>query len=89
MKLSLLFLKINNMNDLQKSLNPLIDELIPIQRFIEAGETQQLVKNCFDIKCPKCGSDNINEQEMQTRSADEASTKVFICLSCFYRFRKN
>lgn len=76
------------MNDIQKELNTIIDEKIDINKFIQAGVTEKLVKNTFDVKCPKCGSDNIHEDEMQTRSADEASCKKYICIDCAYRWQK-
>ena len=76
------------MNDIQKSLNPLIDELIPIEVFVKAGTVAKLVKNTFGVKCPKCGSEDVNEQEIQTRSADEAATKIFTCLQCSNKWRK-
>ena len=76
------------MNDLQKYLNEIIDEQIPIERFVAAGINEKLIKNTYGVKCPKCGSEDVNEQEMQTRSADEASTKLFNCLRCGNRWRK-
>lgn len=76
------------MNDLQKYLNEIIDEQIPIERFVAAGINEKLIKNTYGIKCPKCGSEDVNEQEMQTRSADEASTKFFTCLRCSNKWRK-
>ena len=76
------------MNDLQKYLNEIIDEQIPIEKFVAAGITEKLVKNTYNVRCPKCGSDNVNEQEMQTRSADEASCKKYLCLNCSNRWQK-
>lgn len=76
------------MNELQKYLNEIIDEQIPIERFVAAGINEKLIKNTYGVKCPKCGSEDVNEQEMQTRSADEASTKLFVCLQCGNRWRK-
>ena len=76
------------MNDLQKYLNEIIDEQIPIEKFVAAGITEKLIKNTYNVHCPKCGSDDVHEDERQTRSADEASTKFFTCLACGNKWRK-
>ena len=76
------------MNDLQKYINEIIDEKIDMESIIAAGVNEKLVKNTFGIKCPKCGSDQIHESERQTRSADEAATKIFVCLNCSHTWRK-
>lgn len=45
------------------------------------------VKNTANDKCRKCGSDNIYVEERQMRSADEAGTKLYECLTCGNRWR--
>lgn len=40
------------------------------------------IKNTSDRKCKDCGSDNIYVMSVQTRSADEATTKKYECLNC-------
>ncbi len=34
------------------------------------------------VKCAKCGSTNIDSQELQTRSADEGTTVFYNCRNC-------
>lgn len=48
-----------------------------------------LINNETSVKCPECGSNNINVKSQQTRSADEATTKFYTCLDCKYRWRIN
>jgi DNA-directed RNA polymerase subunit M/transcription elongation factor TFIIS len=38
-------------------------------------------------KCDKCGSQNLNNWEKQTRSADEPMTQFFQCLNCGHQWR--
>lgn len=72
---------------LQDSINEIIDEKFPMKLFAEAAELQSRVKNTFGVKCPKCGSEDIYEESVQTRSADEISSLFDICLNCNYRWR--
>lgn len=68
-------------NGIQEYLNERMRNDIKIEAFI----TKQLiteVKNTINIYCPVCGSDNVSVSEKQTRSADEATTKIFHCLNC-------
>lgn len=76
------------MSELQAEINKIIDKIIPCELFKEAAVLSKLVKNTFNIYCPKCKSDNIYESTAQTRSADEAETKFFRCLNCGNAWRK-
>lgn len=76
------------MNDLQREINKIIDKIIPCELFKEAAVLSKMVKNTYNIICPKCKSDNIHETAYQTRSADEAETKLFTCLNCGNKWRK-
>jgi len=38
-------------------------------------------------KCRKCKSQNLNNWEKQTRSADEPMTQFFECLDCGNKWR--
>lgn len=40
-------------------------------------------------KCKKCGERKFKVSEMQTRCADEPSTKFYVCLVCCFTFTKN
>lgn len=46
-----------------------------------------MVKNTVGIKCKRCGSDNVNVESKQVRSADEAMTKFYTCLDCGNKWR--
>lgn len=37
--------------------------------------------------CPKCGHDKAAYKLLQTRSADEAPTRIFTCLKCKHTWR--
>ena len=39
-------------------------------------------------KCPRCGHNEAFYYEMQTRSADEPSTRFFTCTKCGYKWRE-
>lgn len=70
------------MTTVQEQLREKIDELFPIDRFIESAESFTFVKNSIGIKCIACGSDNIYTYSRQTRSGDEAETKYCYCIDC-------
>jgi len=40
------------------------------------------------IKCPKCGNMEAYYTVMQTRSADEPETRIYICTKCGYTWRE-
>ena len=42
-----------------------------------------------NIRCKKCGQLTVTQTEKQTRSADEATTQIFICSSCGYKWTIN
>ena len=37
--------------------------------------------------CPECGNDKANYELKQTRSADEAPTRIFTCTKCKHTWR--
>ena len=37
--------------------------------------------------CPECGHDKAYYKLLQTRSADEAPTRIFTCVKCKHRWR--
>jgi len=39
-------------------------------------------------KCPKCGYNEAYYYEQQTRSADEPTTRFFMCVKCGYKWRE-
>jgi len=42
----------------------------------------------LSVKCPKCGFNKAYVWQVQTRSADEASTQFFRCVRCGYTWRE-
>ena len=71
---------------LQEALNKDLFENIPMDAFIQE-RVQLMVKNTVGIRCRKCGSDDINCESRQMRSADEATTKIYTCLNCGNKWR--
>lgn len=69
------------MNSIQISINEELRQLVKMDRFKQTAMTIK-VKNTSDRKCRDCGSDNIYVMSVQTRSADEATTKKYECLDC-------
>lgn len=71
---------------IQEDINKDLLERIPISAFIQ--ETIKLmVKNTINIVCKKCGSDDVYCESKQLRSADEATTKIYTCLTCGNKWR--
>lgn len=48
----------------------------------------QIQSNCNE-QCKKCGDRNVHVREVQTRSADEAATCFYHCISCDRRWKTN
>ena len=42
-----------------------------------------------EATCPKCGHDQAFFTQMQTRSADEASTIIYKCCKCMHKWRED
>lgn len=40
-----------------------------------------------DVVCPKCSHDKAYFTQIQTRSADEASTIIYDCCNCGHKWR--
>ena len=69
------------MSSIQNLINEELRKQIDISDFKRNSITIK-VKNTSDRKCRDCGSDNIYVMSVQTRSADEATTKKYECLDC-------
>jgi DNA-directed RNA polymerase subunit M/transcription elongation factor TFIIS len=46
-----------------------------------------LVKNTRGIVCKVCGSEDVNVVSKQLRSADEATSKIYTCITCGNHWR--
>lgn len=73
---------------IQELINAKLREMYNPEMFIEK-EIIKPVKNTTDITCRTCGSDNINVESKQLRSADEATTLLFLCLNCGAKWKLN
>ena len=69
------------MSGIQKIINQELREQIHVEDFKQTA-IKTKIKNTSDRKCRECGSDNIYVMSVQTRSADEATTKKYECLDC-------
>ncbi len=49
-------------------------------------ETAVLLKG--QVRCPKCGHDEVYHWMMQTRAADEPPTRFYKCARCGYTWRE-
>ena len=60
---------------------------------IEAEETVKMLGEDVDVgpitteTCPECGHDKATYKLLQTRSADEAPTRIFTCAKCKHTWR--
>ena len=60
---------------------------------IKAKETVKMVGEDIDVlpttteTCPECGHDKAVYKLLQTRSADEAPTRIFTCTKCKHTWR--
>lgn len=75
-------------SEIQKYINKILREKIPIEAFIKEHVSSDSIKNTVDVYCPVCGSDEVNVTTKQTRSIDEAATNFFKCLRCGYISKK-
>lgn len=59
----------------------------------ESGETVKILGEDVDVgpvtneTCPECGNDKATYKLLQTRSADEAPTRIFTCTKCKHTWR--
>lgn len=65
----------------QDEINKTLYKNVPISAFIQ-DTINTKIKNTVGVYCKKCGSDNVFSESRQVRSADEATTVFFTCLTC-------
>lgn len=64
-----------------------------VSRDINAEETVKMLGEDVDVgpitneTCPECGHDKATYKMLQTRSADEAPTRIFTCTKCKHTWR--
>ncbi len=64
-----------------------------VSRDIKAEETVKMLGEDVDVgpvtneTCPECGHDKATYKLLQTRSADEAPTRIFTCTKCKHTWR--
>ena len=51
-------------------------------------EKEMMIGVKVPAKCPNCGHNEAYYHEQQTRSADEPTTRFFMCTKCGYRWRE-
>ena len=62
-------------------------------RKVETKENIKMLGKDVDVGdmtnevCPECGNDKAYYKLLQTRSADEAPTRIFTCTKCKHRWR--
>lgn len=56
------------------------------QGVVDMGEAEDLRSEITEI-CPECGHDRAYYELKQTRSADEAPTRIFECAKCGHKWR--
>mmetsp|Transcript_10942 Transcript_10942/g.20663 ORF Transcript_10942/g.20663 Transcript_10942/m.20663 type:complete len:110 (+) Transcript_10942:120-449(+) len=52
-------------------------------------ESEDIKGNKVEAVCPNCGHGEAQFQQMQTRSADEASTIIYRCCKCGHKWRED
>ena len=64
-----------------------------VSKKVEAEETVKMLGEDVDVgpvtneTCPECGHDKATYKLLQTRSADEAPTRIFTCTKCKHAWR--
>nr|WP_295001267.1 transcription factor S [uncultured Methanobrevibacter sp.] len=64
-----------------------------VSKDIKAEETVKMLGEDVDVgpvtneTCPECGHDKATYKLLQTRSADEAPTRIFTCTKCKHTWR--
>ena len=64
-----------------------------VSKKVEADETVKMLGEDVDMRstinetCPECGHDEAYYELKQTRSADEAPTRIFTCAKCKHTWR--
>jgi DNA-directed RNA polymerase subunit M/transcription elongation factor TFIIS len=67
---------------LQSKINEDLLKRIDISQFKAKQVLTMKIKNTIDIKCKKCGSENIYVRFVQMRGTDEATSRIYECLDC-------
>lgn len=61
----------------------------PKQFVAVIGKAEQLsTLPTLQIACPRCGNNQANVWQVQTRGLDESSTQFFRCIECGYTYRE-
>lgn len=53
------------------------------------GESAWELADATEAPCPKCGHNQANFFQMQTRSADEPMTTFYRCKKCTHQWKEN
>jgi len=80
----------NNLTDMEYDKNESIDNVINNSYLmtIKSLQSSQKMLSNTAVKCPKCGKRNAYYNSVQTRSADESSTRIYLCLECNNRWKR-
>ena len=54
---------------------------------LEKNDMYEASKEITNETCPECGNDKATYKLLQTRSADEAPTRIFTCTKCKHTWR--
>jgi len=69
------------------------NESYEVSREIKAEDNVKMLGEDVDVgpvtneTCPECGHDKATYKLLQTRSADEAPTRIFTCTKCKHTWR--
>lgn len=74
-------------NELEKN------DMYEVSKEINAEDNVKILGKDIDVgpitneTCPECGNDKATYKLLQTRSADEAPTRIFTCTKCKHTWR--
>lgn len=77
-----------NKYELQRMIGEEDDKRIQIHLYKKAYK-EVIIKNTYNVYCPKCKSDNVHVEQKQIRSADEGATNFYECLDCHHKWHRN